>query len=60
MLKAIWVMGDDIEVIQNPHVLSELTDKLDALVGNRGWDVLFTDHDTKSDLPSLRYGLHNA
>lgn len=46
--KTIWVMEDDIEVIQNPHVLSDLIDSLDAFVGEDGWDVLFTDRDTKN------------
>jgi hypothetical protein len=41
-------MEDDVEVIRNPHVLSELIDKLDALVGKNEWDVLFTDRDTKN------------
>jgi len=43
----IWVMEDDIEVVQSPHLLSELVSKLDDLVGRDGWDVLFTDPDTK-------------
>lgn len=44
----IWVMEDDIEIIQSPHFLPILIDKLDALVGKEGWDVLFTDQDTKN------------
>jgi GR25 family glycosyltransferase involved in LPS biosynthesis len=44
----IWVMEDDIEVIKNPHHLSNLVEKLDALVGKKGWDILFTDQDTKN------------
>lgn len=44
----IWVMEDDIEVLQNPHILSSLIEKLDRLVGKAGWDVLFTDVDTKN------------
>jgi GR25 family glycosyltransferase involved in LPS biosynthesis len=47
--KTIWVMEDDIEIVQNPHLLSDLVDKLDALVGEEGWDILFTDQDTKSN-----------
>lgn len=43
----IWVMEDDIHVIQNPHKLSSLIDKLDAKVGQDKWDILFTDQDTK-------------
>lgn len=45
--ETIWVMEDDIEVIRDPRILSELIDKLDALVGKEGWDFLFTDLDTK-------------
>lgn len=47
--ETIWVMEDDIEVIQNPHVLSQLIDELNFLTKKRGgWDILFTDQDTKS------------
>lgn len=45
--ETIWVMEDDIEVIRDPRVISELIDKLDALVGKEGWDLLFTDRDMK-------------
>lgn len=45
--KTIWVMEDDVEIIQNPHLLSDLVDKLDSAVGQNGWDILFTDQDTK-------------
>lgn len=45
--ETIWVMEDDIQVIQNPHLLSDLIVRLDQLVGKEGWDVLFTDPDTK-------------
>lgn len=45
--EAIWVMEDDIEVIRDPHLLSDLIDKLDALVGKENWDVLFTDKDIR-------------
>ena len=40
-------MEDDIEVLQNPHRLSDLIDQLDLLVGSDGWDILFTDRDIK-------------
>lgn len=43
----IWVLEDDIEVIKNPHLLSTYIDKLDLLIGRKGWDFLFTDQDTK-------------
>ena len=45
--KTIWVMEDDIQVIKNPHLISEMISKLDAQVGKKGWDILFTDKDTK-------------
>lgn len=45
--KTIWVMEDDVEVIQNPNILSELIDKLDLLVGKDHWDILFTDKDIR-------------
>lgn len=41
----IWVMEDDIEAIQDPHILSDLIDELDAVIGKENWDVLFTDVD---------------
>lgn len=46
--QTIWVMEDDIEVIRDPHRLSRLIEKLDGLVGKNGWDILFTDQDTKN------------
>lgn len=45
----IWVMEDDIEVFQDPHRLSDLIDQLDSVVGKDGWDILFTDPDTKNN-----------
>lgn len=45
--ETIWVMEDDIEIIRNPQILPEVIDKLDSLVGKKGWDILFTDQDTK-------------
>jgi GR25 family glycosyltransferase involved in LPS biosynthesis len=44
--ETIWVMEDDVLVIRDPRLLSDLVEKLDALVGNHGWDILFTDRDT--------------
>lgn len=46
--ETIWVMEDDIEIIHNPHILSDLIDKLDSIVGKDGWDILFTDRDSKN------------
>jgi GR25 family glycosyltransferase involved in LPS biosynthesis len=43
--ETIWVMEDDIEVIQDPNILSDLIEELDAIVGHGNWDVLFTDYD---------------
>jgi GR25 family glycosyltransferase involved in LPS biosynthesis len=43
--ETIWVMEDDIEVLHDPHVLSDLIDELDQTVGRDNWDVLFTDFD---------------
>jgi len=45
--ETIWVMEDDIEIIRDPHTLSGMIEKLDDLVGKKGWDILFTDRDTK-------------
>ena len=47
--RAIWVIEDDIQVESSPHQLSGLIEKLDALVGKEGWDILYTDpyHDTR-------------
>ncbi len=47
--ETIWVMEDDIEVLQDPRLLSDLIDKLDRLVGKENWDILFTDRDTKGN-----------
>ena len=44
--ETIWVMEDDITVKKDPHLLSTLIEKLDALVGKDGWDVLYTDLDS--------------
>ncbi|MGL5264534.1 MAG: glycosyltransferase family 25 protein [Candidatus Rhabdochlamydia sp.] len=57
--ETIWIMEDDIEVKRDPHILSDLMDELDALVGKEGWDILFTDQDTKGQdgkyVPCLGY-----
>lgn len=46
--ETIWVLEDDIEVIQDPHTLTHKINELDSLVGQDGWDILFTDIDTKN------------
>ena len=43
--ETIWVMEDDVEVIEDPQRLSNLIDELDEVVGSNNWDVLFTDFD---------------
>ncbi len=48
--ETIWVMEDDIDILKNPHLLSDLIEKLDSAVGKDGWDILFTDQDTKNSL----------
>lgn len=45
----IWVMEDDIQVIQDPNILSDLIEELDNVLGENSWDILFTDKDTKSN-----------
>ena len=45
--ETIWIMEDDIEVIKNPHLISDQIEKLDSLIGAKNWDILFTDKDTK-------------
>ena len=45
--ETIWVMEDDIEVLMDPEMISELIDELDALVGKKRWDVFFTDQDIR-------------
>jgi len=47
--KIIWVMEDDIRVIQNPHIISSLIEELNRAVGTNNWDILFTDQDTKNN-----------
>jgi GR25 family glycosyltransferase involved in LPS biosynthesis len=46
--ETVWVMEDDIQVIRNPLELCDLIDKLDETVGQKKWDILFTDRDTKN------------
>jgi len=45
--ETIWVMEDDIDVIRDPRMISEMIDKLDLSVGTDHWDVLFTDRDIR-------------
>lgn len=41
----IWVMEDDVEVMEDPGQISDVIWKMDLLEEN--WDILFTDTDTK-------------
>lgn len=43
----IWVMEDDIEVLDDPHKISSLILQLDLLVPD--WDILYTDPETKNE-----------
>ncbi|MCB1111789.1 MAG: glycosyltransferase family 25 protein [Chlamydiales bacterium] len=45
--ETIWVMEDDIQVLRSPHLISKIIEDLDAAVGSDGWDILYTDRDTK-------------
>lgn len=47
--ETIWVMEDDVEVIRDPQILSDLIEKLDHLVGKDNWDILFTDKDIRDE-----------
>lgn len=46
--ETIWVMEDDVKVHKNPHILSSYIKILDLLASKEGWDILFTDPDTKN------------
>lgn len=48
--ETIWVLEDDIEVLMDPNIISDLIDKLDLLVGRGNWDVLFTDQNYRKAL----------
>ena len=45
----VWIMEDDVSVVRDPRLMSKYIQKLDALVGKDGWDILFTDQDTISN-----------
>lgn len=51
--ETIWVMEDDIEVLKNPHLLSDLIERLDQEVGKGNWDIFFTDEDIRDP-----FGVH--
>lgn len=43
--ETVWIMEDDIDVVEDPRQISTLIQELDQLVGD--WDILYTDVDTK-------------
>lgn len=47
--QTIWVLEDDIDVVRDPRVIPHLIDKLDAVVGEDQWDILFTDIDFRNN-----------
>ena len=46
--ETIWVMEDDIKIVSDPNMLSELIGELDVLLGKGNWDILFTDQDIRN------------
>ncbi len=47
--EVIWVLEDDVEIIRNPHILSDYINKLNLTFGKNGWDILFTDYDGRKN-----------
>jgi len=45
--ETIWIMEDDIEVLRDPRILSDLIEELDRSTGEKNWDILFTDRDIR-------------
>lgn len=43
--ETIWLCEDDVVLQQDPHQLPVLIKELDSIVGQGGWDILFTDPD---------------
>lgn len=56
--EVIWVIEDDIEVIQDPRTLPAIIEKLDQLVGKGNWDVLFTDRDMRDQRGNYTTSYH--
>lgn len=46
--ETIWVLEDDMTVLDDPHLLSELIEKLDGFVGENNWDILYTGSDVSN------------
>jgi GR25 family glycosyltransferase involved in LPS biosynthesis len=44
--ETIWIMEDDILVVEDPRLISDLIGRLDKIVGKENWDIFFTDRDT--------------
>ncbi len=53
--ETIWVMEDDIDVLQDPRIIPDLIEELDDLVGADNWDILVTDRDIRD-----QYGNHKS
>ena len=43
--KTIWIMEDDIRIVDNPHKLPELITALGQIAPD--WDIFFTDNEIK-------------
>ncbi|MBS0586167.1 MAG: glycosyltransferase family 25 protein [Verrucomicrobia bacterium] len=41
----VWICEDDIEVVQDPNILSRYIEDLDRIVGRENWDVFYTFRD---------------
>lgn len=50
--QTIWVMEDDVEVVEDPNQLPQLLHTLDKLAPD--WDIFFTDADTKNNTTGQR------
>lgn len=44
----IWIVEDDISILENPHLLPAYIQELETVVGPDGWDILYTDPDTRT------------
>ncbi len=44
--ETIWILEDDFTIKQNPSILSERIEQLDAI--DRNWDMLYTDDDVNT------------
>jgi GR25 family glycosyltransferase involved in LPS biosynthesis len=46
--ETIWILEDDITAVQDPRLLSDVIERLNDEVGRDGWDLLFTDFETRN------------